>query len=157
MDEERMLNNAERAVQLKERGTTREQVEQALSVCCEWVRDASGEHKKDCYRCCYWDESDKAALMCSERLMRDARELIRARVLKLQEIPQHSGAVWIEVRNVPDYLEPAVYRYEQQPFFRFSGKDHAFGLDLATATYNDDWRAWTVWPSPEERKKAPWR
>ena len=46
MTEETMLNDAERAVQLKKRGSPREKVEQALSVCSEWVQDASGEWKK---------------------------------------------------------------------------------------------------------------
>ena len=67
-----MLNEAEAAVQLKKNGTAAEKVDQALSVCCEWVRDEKGEFRKDCYRCCYWDENDKATLMCPERLMKDA-------------------------------------------------------------------------------------
>ena len=45
-----------------------------------------------------------------------------SRVLKISEIPEFDGAVFIEHRNV-DYIEPCLYRYEQQPFFRFSGKD----------------------------------
>lgn len=86
MDAERMLNEAETAVQLKERGTTREKVEQALSVCCEWVRDESGDYRKDCYRCCYWDEADKATLMCPERLMKDARETIRIQKERIESL-----------------------------------------------------------------------
>ena len=88
MTEETMLNDAERAVQLKERGTPREKVEQALSVCSAWVQDESGEYKKDCYRCCYWDDEDIAALMCGERLMKDALDVIRkqkARIADLEE------------------------------------------------------------------------
>jgi len=86
MDTERMLNEAERAVKLKERGTTQEKVEQGLSVCSEWVRDDSGEYKKECFRCCYWDENDKATVMCSERLMKDARELIRIQRARIESL-----------------------------------------------------------------------
>lgn len=78
-------------------------------------------------------------------------------VLKLQEIPEHPGAVWLEHRGVKDYIEPALYRYEQQPFFRFAGKDHAWGIDLNTASYNMDWRAWTHCPTEDERKEVPWK
>ena len=80
-----------------------------------------------------------------------------ARVLKLREIPEWEGAVWIEHRDVPDYIEAALYRYEQHPFFRFAGQDHAWGIDLNTASYNNDWRVWTHAPNEEERKEVPWR
>ena len=79
-----------------------------------------------------------------------------SRVLKISEIPEFDGAVFIEDRNV-DCIEPCLYRYEQRPFFRFSAKDHAFGLDLATAEYEDEWRAWDQRPTEEERKETPWR
>ena len=88
MTEETMLNDAERAVQLKERGSPREKVEQALSVCSEWVRDASGEWKKDCYRCCYWDNPDIAALMCGGRLMKDALEVIQKQKARIEELEE---------------------------------------------------------------------
>ena len=157
-----MLNEAEAAAQLKANGTTVEKVDQALSVCCEWVRDETGEFRKDCYRCCYWDENDKATLVCPERLMKDAREVIRelraekARVLTLQEIKVYQGAVWIEMRG-SDYLEPAVYRYQQDYLYRFSGKDHAFGLDLTIGSYMEEWLAWTIYPTTEERKEVKWK
>ena len=79
-----------------------------------------------------------------------------ARVLRLGEIPETDGAVFIEHRGI-DYIEPCLYRYEQKPFFRFSGKDHAFGLDLATAMYEEDRRAWDVRPTEEERKQIQWK
>ena len=83
-------------------------------------------------------------------------ESIKARVLDLREIPEYDGAVFLEHRNI-DYIEPAIYRYEQQPFFRFAGKDHAWGIDLSCAMYKDDWRAWTHRPTEEERKEVPWK
>lgn len=86
MTEETMLNEAEKAVQLKERGTTQEKVEQALSVCSEWVRDESGEWKKDCYRCCFWDDSDIAALMCGGRLMKEALGVIRKQKTRIEDL-----------------------------------------------------------------------
>lgn len=79
-----------------------------------------------------------------------------SQVLKLKEIPEFDGAVFIEHRNM-DYIEPCLYRYEQQPFFRFSGKDHAFGLDLATAVYGEGWRAWDTRPTEDERKAVNWK
>ena len=79
-----------------------------------------------------------------------------SRVIKLKEIPEFDGAVFIEHRNM-DYIEPCLYRYEQHPFFRFSGKDHAFGLDLATAVYGEDWRAWDTRPTEDERKAVNWK
>ena len=79
-----------------------------------------------------------------------------SQVLKLKEIPELDGAVFIEHRNM-DYIEPCLYRYEQHPFFRFSGKDHAFGLDLATAVYGEDWRAWDTRPTEDERKAVNWK
>lgn len=60
-----------------------------------------------------------------------------SRVLRIEEIPEFDGAVYIEYHGI-DFIEPALYRYEQRPFFRFSGKDHALGLDLTTAVYNID-------------------
>lgn len=79
-----------------------------------------------------------------------------SRVLNIREIPEFDGAVFIEHRNI-DYIEPCLYRYEQRPFFRFSGKDHAFGLDLATEVYRDTWRAWDARPTEEERKAVEWK
>lgn len=61
-------------------------MDQALGVCSEWVRDESGEYRKDCYRCCYWDEADKAAVMCPEHLMRDARKLIREQKEQIESL-----------------------------------------------------------------------
>ncbi len=78
------------------------------------------------------------------------------RVLRLDELPEWAGAVWIE-RSGSDYIEPAVYRYKQDHILRFSGKDHAFGLDLTIGMYGSDWRAWTIYPSTEERKEVRWK
>jgi len=90
MTQEQKLNEAEKAVQLKANGTTRDKVEQALGVCSEWVQDASGEWKKDCYRCCYWDDNDIAALMCSGRLMKDARKVIQEQKQLIENL-QHTN------------------------------------------------------------------
>lgn len=79
-----------------------------------------------------------------------------SRVLRIEEIPEFDGAVYIEHHGI-DFIEPALYRYEQRPFFRFSGKDHAFGLDLTTAVYNIDWRAWDSRPTADEIREVPWR
>lgn len=68
---------AEEAEKLKASGTTLEKVERALSICSEWVRDESGQQKKDCWRCPYWDDLDPAGINCGERMMKDAGEVIR--------------------------------------------------------------------------------
>lgn len=162
MDKERMLNDAERAVQLRAKGTLEEKVRQSLDVCSEWKKDENGEFGKECYRCVYLDkENDPLTLMCAERLMKDAGKIIdekngRARLLKLSEIPKQLGAVWIEWHGGDKFLEPALYRYEQIPFFRFSGKDHAFGMDMNMNEYGSSWRAWSWIPTDEQRKEAVW-
>lgn len=78
------------------------------------------------------------------------------RILELGDIPHWQGAVWIEWRDHPDQVEAMLYRYEQRPFFRFSGKDHPFGIDLGTSGYGKDWRAWTLPVSETERREEPW-
>lgn len=86
MSEEEKLREAEKAVDLKKNGQMAEKVDQALGVCCEWVKDASGEDKKDCFRCCYWDDSDLATMVCGERLMRDARRLLQKQQCRIREL-----------------------------------------------------------------------
>jgi len=79
-----------------------------------------------------------------------------ARVLRLSEIPDVDGAVMIEDRSA-NMLFWGIYRYEQKPFFRFADKDHTWGIDLTTAVYEDDWRAWDTRPTDEERAQIPWK
>ena len=86
MTNEEKLNEAEKAVRMKETGTPQEKVEQALDVCRVWYRDESGEYKKDCYRCCYWDDEDIAALMCGERLKTDALDVIRKQKKRIEDL-----------------------------------------------------------------------
>lgn len=86
MDEEERLNEAEKAAELKAKGAMAEKVDQALGVCGEWVRDESGEFKKDCWRCCYWDEADLATMVCGERLMQDARKVIQQQKARIDEL-----------------------------------------------------------------------
>jgi hypothetical protein len=86
MSEEEKLREAEKAEDLKKNGQMIDKVDQALGVCCEWVKDASGEEKKDCFRCCYWDDNDVATLVCGERLMRDARYLIQKQQSRIKEL-----------------------------------------------------------------------
>ena len=82
---------------------------------------------------------------------------ITPRVLDLREIPEWQGAVWVEWKNHPDQFEAMLYRYEQRPFFRFSGQDHPFGIDLSTKDCGTNWRAWTQPVSLEERQEVPWQ
>lgn len=53
-----------------------ERIKDALGVCSTWVRDESGDMRKDCIRCPYQDPTDPAGLCCGERLMKDARKRI---------------------------------------------------------------------------------
>lgn len=86
MSEEEKLKEAEKAEDLKKNGQMIEKVDQALGVCSQWVRDASGEDKKDCFRCCYWDDNDVATLVCGEHLMRDARFIIQKQQARIREL-----------------------------------------------------------------------
>lgn len=86
MDQEKKLQEAEKTADLKKNGILIDKVDQGLSVCSEWVRDESGEDKKDCWRCCYWDETDVTTLVCGERLMRDALHIIRQQKGRIKEL-----------------------------------------------------------------------
>lgn len=100
--------------------------------------------------------SGKDLCFISKDSMQRICDSMMPRILELGDIPHWQGAVWIEWRDHPDQVEAMLYRYEQRPFFRFSGKDHPFGIDLGTSGYGKDWRAWTLPVSETERREEPW-
>ena len=100
--------------------------------------------------------SGKDLCFISKDSMQRICDLMMPRILELSEIPEWEGAVWVEWKNVPDQFEPMLYRYEQRPFFRFSGQGHPFGIDLATKEYGLFWRAWTLPVPNNERLGVPW-
>ena len=70
------------------RSGTDEQIMKALGVCSEWVRDDTGDTRKDCVSCPYRDENDPAGMNCGERLMADARGLIEEQKEKIDQFRQ---------------------------------------------------------------------
>ena len=102
------------------------------------------------------DASGKDLCFINKDCAREIYGAITPRVLELREIPEWQGAVWVEWKNHPDQFEPMLYRYEQRPFFRFSGQGHPFGIDLATKEYGLFWRAWTLPVPNNERLGVPW-
>lgn len=101
--------------------------------------------------------SGKDLCFISKDSMQRICDSMMPRILELGEIPEWQGAVWVEWKNVPGQFEPMLYRYEQRPFFRFSGKEHSFGIDMATKEYGMFWRAWTGPVPDQERLEVPWQ
>ena len=103
------------------------------------------------------DASGKDLCFINKDSAMEIYKTITPRILELSEIPEWQGAVWIEWKNVPDQFEAMLYRYEQRPFFRFSGQDHPFGIDLGPNGYGSEWRAWTLPASENERQWELWQ
>ena len=103
------------------------------------------------------DASGKDLCFINKDCAREIYGAITPRILELSEIPEWQGAVWVEWKNVPGQFEPMLYRYEQRPFFRFSGKEHSFGIDMATKEYGMFRRAWTGPVPDQERLEVPWQ
>lgn len=70
------------------------------------------------------------------------------RVLTLNEIPEHDGAVFIEYKSGDE--DWALYVYEDGPFFKFN-MVACGGVMLPLEDYGIEWRAWTGRPTPEQR------
>lgn len=80
-------------------------------------------------------------------IMSGAAELLTPRVLSLNEIPEHDGAVFIEYENGDE--DWALYMYEDGPFFKF--RMMAGGVMLPLEDYGVGWRCWTGRPGAEQR------
>ena len=100
--------------------------------------------------------SGKDLCFISKDSMQNICDSMMPRILELGEIPKWQGAVWVEWKDHPDQFEAMLYRYEQRPFFRFSGQNHPFGIDLGTKGYRSEWRAWTMPAEENDRREVPW-
>ena len=69
------------------------------------------------------------------------------RLLTMNEIPEHDGAVFIEY--VDDAGEWALYVPEGAPYLAFMTSNG--GRLMAQGDYERTWRAWTGRPTPEQR------
>lgn len=98
-------------------------------------------------------DCDFAGAYCMVQLLRDAAELLEAltpRVLTLNEIPEHDGAVFIEYIGEDMRDEWMFFLAEHNPYLSFTN-ERANRVYLVIGTYNDRWRAWTGRPSAEQR------
>jgi len=80
----------------------------------------------------------------------DAIALLKAqepRMLTMNEIPEHDGAVFIEYKNGDE--DWGIYVYEDGPFFKFNML--TAGVMLPLEDYGVEWRAWTGRPTAEQR------
>lgn len=93
-------------------------------------------------------QCDYAGEHCMARLLSDAAELLTPRVLDLNEIPEHDGAVFIEYKSGDE--DWALFVYEDGPFFKFN-MVACGGVMLPLEDYGTEWRAWTGRPSAEQR------
>jgi hypothetical protein len=79
-----------------------------------------------------------------------ARELLTPKVLAIDEIPEHDGAVFIEYHNGDIQGEWMLFLAEHNPYLTFTN-ERGNRVYLETGAYNDRWRAWTGRPTPEQR------
>lgn len=126
----------------------REQVLKALRACSPsdtiWCQM---REKGDC---------DFAGAYCMVQLLRDAAELLTPRVLDLNEIPEHDGAVFIEYDPEDMTDEWMLFYAEHKPYLEFVNAREG-RVYLATGAYNNIWRAWTSRPSDAQREAEPWK
>lgn len=78
------------------------------------------------------------------------QKALTPRVLTLNEIPEHDGAVFIEYHNGDKQGEWMLFLAEHNPYLTFTN-ERGNRVYLETGTYNDRWRAWTGRPTPEQR------
>ena len=125
--------------------TEREEIVRALEICAT-IHGAGPE----CEGCPYYPRRGHG---CMSTMMRNAAELLRARVLALDEL-RGGMVVWIEQIDARSAY-PAVGGSSaggSKCFVTVWGLSESYG----DAEYNVTWRAWTAEPDGEQRKAVKW-
>lgn len=136
----------------------REKVIKALECCTKKTCIYKDTEKE----CPYWElcgEYENSFEDCTTALSKDAIALLKAqepRVLTLNEIPEHDGAVFIEHDPEDMSDEWMLFYAEHKPYLEFVNAREG-RVYLATGTYNNIWRAWTSRPSAAQIKAEPWK
>jgi len=102
------------------------------------------------YTCPYWENDD-----CTNSVMVDALELLKARVLTPEEIKAYDGYCWGEQKDekimyvclIKDGLLSMVSDYEDPPYDVEK---------LCWPDYGKVWRYWSAQPTDEQRKTVKW-